>query len=466
VRLLQFETILIAAIVTGTAMTQSAQAATPDGSLSLGYPNAGRLVGGRQFRETPYMVMVPAHSNSRVRWATSDLLSVLSRASRLVSRKFPGSVMEIGELSTREGGPITSHLSHQNGRDADIGFYIVDLDGEPVRAPKFVRFDGSGASRDDPTLRFDEKRNWAFVRAVLEDTRSDVRQIFIYAPLRARLLAYAAQIGAPRQIRAKAAAAMMQPVNALPHDDHFHIRISCPIEQLSQGCTDLPLWHAPGSPDEFGPELLAEAPGPRADGLPSAFAPESWGRISKLWSSERGVCDKSSLACQSQDDGPVCEDLGEFGGPPPFLPQMPIDGDLVATSTPSNPSVPSASLLLADDAGQGPTTTQAEPTYCAAIIEHVALRCTMNDVWPPPASAARGLTAPEWQTSPRAERLALGSRDELAPDFFDRRRLPGGLLYCAPDEEPNACERPMAVLASKAEPDPASDTRGGRSILQ
>ena len=113
------------------------------------------------------MVMVPAHATSRVRWALPALLSVLDRASRIVARKFPGSVLELGELSRQTGGPIVSHLSHQNGRDADVGFYIVDLDGGPVRATRFVRFDGSGAGKDDPTVRFDEKRNWAFVRAVL-----------------------------------------------------------------------------------------------------------------------------------------------------------------------------------------------------------------------------------------------------------------------------------------------------------
>src|SRR6185436_9942578 len=192
--------ILIAAMGAGVTGASNAGARLPDPAVSLGYPNSGRLVGGRRFRETPFMVMVPAHATSRVRWALPALLSVLDRASRVVARKFPGSVLELGELSRRDGGPIVSHLSHQNGRDADVGFYIVDLDGEPIRATRFVRFDGTGAGRDDPTVRFDEKRNWAFVRAILEDPNYDVRQIFIYAPLRARLLAYAAKIGSLRYL--------------------------------------------------------------------------------------------------------------------------------------------------------------------------------------------------------------------------------------------------------------------------
>src|SRR5262249_9817019 len=191
----------------------------------LGYPNSGSLSGGAIFRETTYMVRLPSHADSHVRWALPGLLSVLDRASRIVGHKFPGSVLEVGELSRKSGGRIPSHLSHQNGRDADVAFYLVDLDGEPIRAPRYLRFEASGDCHDDPTVRFDLKRNWAFVRAVLQDPKYEVRQIFVYAPLRARLLAYAAKVGAPLEIRTKAAAAMMQPGNALPHDDHFHIRI-------------------------------------------------------------------------------------------------------------------------------------------------------------------------------------------------------------------------------------------------
>src|SRR5262245_25191985 len=185
------------------------------------------------------MVRVPSHADSRARWALPALLSVLDRASRSVGRKFPGAVLEIGELSQRHGGRIASHRSHQNGRDADVDFYVVDLDGQSVRAPRYLRFLGSGECYDDPTVRFDDQRNWAFVKAVLQDPKYEVRQIFIFAALRARLLAYAAKIGAPLDIRTKAAAAMMQPGNALPHDDHFHIRISCPADQIDQGCLDL-----------------------------------------------------------------------------------------------------------------------------------------------------------------------------------------------------------------------------------
>lgn len=258
------------------------------------------------------MVRLPSHANSPTRWALPALLSVLNRASRIVGRKYPGSILEIGELSRRNGGRIASHLSHQNGRDADVGFYIVDLDGQPVRPSSYLRFEGSGECHDDPTVRFDEKRNWAFVRALLQDPKYEVRQIFVYAPLRARLLAYAAKIGSPLEIRAKAAAAMMQPINAQPHDDHFHVRISCPADQIGEGCLDRPLWQAPG-PDEFDPELLAEETTKVRSAMPNAVPPEAWGNVAKLWSIEQGVCYRAEPTCADRNEGPMCEDLGVFG---------------------------------------------------------------------------------------------------------------------------------------------------------
>jgi hypothetical protein len=254
-------------------------------------------------------------------------LSVLDRASRIVGRKFPGSVLEVGELSRRTGGRIPSHLSHQNGRDADVAFYLVDLDGEPIRAPRYLRFESNGESKDDPTVRFDDKRNWAFVRAVLQDPKFQVRQIFIYAPLRARLLAFATRIGAPLEIRAKAAAAMMQPGNALPHDDHFHIRISCPTDQVELGCLDLPVWRPPDL-DEYGPEPIAEAPSSTS---PANVPLEAWGSLLKLWSNERAVCDKVEPACSATGEGPMCEDLGTLGLPSALVEQ----DEVVAAAKPT-----------------------------------------------------------------------------------------------------------------------------------
>ena len=396
--------------------------------LSLGYTNSGRLVGGKVFRETPFMSRVQVHRKSKVSWAIPNLLSVLSRAARTVARKFPGSVLDIGELTRKDGGRITSHLSHQSGRDADVGFYLTDLDGASIRAPRFLRCDGRGDGRDDPTVRFDDQRNWEFVRALLEDPNEDVRQIFIYAPLRARLLAYAAKVKAPRQVRAKAAAAMMQPINALPHDDHFHIRISCPTDQLERGCADLPLWRAPGSPDEFGPEILAGEPRVRWSTPMIGVPLESWGGMAKLWSVERAVCDAGRLAC-GDDATMTCEDLG--------------DAELMASfpratfETVAPPVVPANG---ATENGESAVATIALPPADAYSDEG-------------PAVAGEPLLATA--SVPTLDRSGTAAKIEEA-------RAPS---YCSYDE-PNACESPIAALAPSTPADPAGYGPAGSSVLE
>jgi penicillin-insensitive murein endopeptidase len=383
--------------------------ASDEAPLSLGYTNSGTLIGGRQFRDTPFMSRLSVHKKSKVSFALPNLLAVLNRAARSVARKHPGSMLDVGELSRKEGGRIKSHLSHQSGRDADVGFYMTDLDGSPIRAPRFLRFDGRGDGRDDPTVRFDDQRNWEFVRALLEDPNEEVRQIFIYAPLRARLLAYAAKVKAPRQLRAKAAAAMMQPVNALPHDDHFHIRISCPLDMLERGCADLPMWRGPGSLEEFGPELLAGEPRFRW-GTPIRGVPlENWGGMANLWSVDRGVCDAGSLTCGA-GTAASCSDLGDAALAAAFPSAMfePVAPEPATTRS-------SGRTLVA---GAGTPPPEAFADEGPAVIAEA------------PADGA--LAA-----------LAVG---ELAqtPISFEPPAAPPP--YCS-YEEPNACESPVAAFS-------------------
>ena len=453
-----FSTVVALATVGQTASAASDKQATSDESpLSLGYTNSGRLIGGRLFRDTPFMTRVQHHRKSKVSWALPNLLTVLNRAARAVARKFPGSVLEIGELSRKDGGRITSHLSHQSGRDADVGFYLTDLDGSPIRGPRFMRCEGTGDGRDDPTIRFDDQRNWEFVRALLEDPNEDVRQIFIYAPLRARLLAYAAKVKAPRQIRAKAAAAMMQPINALPHDDHFHIRISCPLDQVERGCADLPLWRAPGSPDEFGPEILATAPRVRWSTPMGGVPLENWGGMGKLWSVERGVCDAGSLAC-SDTRGPICEDLGD----PALMASFPRAMFELVAPPPANVEKPSAPSMLATVvasplpidafADEGPgivgdtaLALGAQPEAAAADIANAGGAPESAGRWDTPELRALGADPRGAEPGAPAPVASLLCPTDAASS--EASSLRAKLSYCS-YEEPNTCKCPVAALTS------------------
>ena len=204
----------------------------PIGGLSVGSPTDGHLLGGARVEESPWLRVVPCYQGADNRWGLDALVSLLDHAGRAVRKEFPDSVLSLGHLSRRGGGDLDRHASHESGRDADVGFYVVNERGKPVYADHFVKFLADGTAPSWPGAHFDDARNWAFIAAIVGDTpwarRAHVSHVFVATPLRERLLAYGQRIGAPYAVRVRASEVMAQPHGALPHDDHFHVRISCP----------------------------------------------------------------------------------------------------------------------------------------------------------------------------------------------------------------------------------------------
>lgn len=205
---------------------------------SVGSPTEGKLVGGEHLKASEYLRIVPAYSGGDVRWGVEPLVDLIDRAARIVRKSFPDAVLSVGHLSKAGGGEVDRHASHESGRDADIGFYIKNHLGKPAYADHFVAFAGDGTAPSWPGAHFDDARNWALVAAMVGDGRVHITHIFVATPLRERLLAYAQKIGAPPNLRIRAAQLMAQPKGALPHDDHFHVRIACPARM--EGCIEQP----------------------------------------------------------------------------------------------------------------------------------------------------------------------------------------------------------------------------------
>jgi len=196
---------------------------------------------------------VPGPWRSRhANYATDALVDAIVRAARTVERSSPGGLAAIGDLSRRSGGGSAEHRSHQSGRDVDVFFYGVDRDGGPVapgeamfhfaadgRAirwspPKGVRAPAAAV----PTVRFDARRNWAFVRALLSDPENEVQWIFIHRALATALLHEATVEGDDPALVARASFIMKQPSDSEVHDDHMHVRLYCAPTDRRLGCVD------------------------------------------------------------------------------------------------------------------------------------------------------------------------------------------------------------------------------------
>jgi penicillin-insensitive murein endopeptidase len=208
------------------------------------------------------------------RHTTDEFATALVRSARRVAREHPGALLGIADLSLRGGGDSELHRSHENGRDADLIWYAVDPRGRPVAPVNAMpRYDSqlqARPPRETPGVsfssfsprRFDIRRNWALVRALLQEPAVEIQYLFCNQRLRQAMLEHAREIGEDDDLIEQAENLLRQPGDSLPHDDHLHVRIYCASSDRPLGCQDQgpvrwwkkrykympPYVHAPGTP--------------------------------------------------------------------------------------------------------------------------------------------------------------------------------------------------------------------------
>jgi penicillin-insensitive murein endopeptidase len=213
------------------AADPAAPAARPAirGARSIGTPQEGRLESGRRLRQSAALRYLPDAAPRGRSFGTEELVDVLRRGAEDVARRFPGSVLRVGDLSTRGGGDVHMHASHESGRDADVAFYLRSPTGEDVLPPRFVEIGPEGKSPDG-AVAFDDERNWAFLESILASRRALVTHVFVAEHLRTRMLVQAQAAGAPARLVARAESILSQPRGSFPHDNHFHVRVACAVD--------------------------------------------------------------------------------------------------------------------------------------------------------------------------------------------------------------------------------------------
>lgn len=185
------------------------------GAISLGSPNAGVLLNAVQASDCDLFTTVSPSAG----WATSETLEYLSRAIRAVHHEFPGTPpLMLGDISAKGGGPLRPHVSHQSGRDVDIGYYYK------TNATWYAR----GTSKN-----LDLARTWAFVRALIAET--DIDLILIDHSIQRLLREHALAIGEdPDWLEGVFKGAPgLRPIirHVRGHATHIHVRFYNPIAQ-------------------------------------------------------------------------------------------------------------------------------------------------------------------------------------------------------------------------------------------
>lgn len=207
------------------------------GALSVGKPNAGALVNGVNMpKGTMWTVLEPG-----LAWGTQETIDGLSKAIERVNNLYPGSqAIPIGHISSKSGGYLPVHKSHQAGRDVDVGYYFT--------TPKKHFVTGNAAN-------LDLARTLAFVKSIL--AVSTVEMILVDTSIQKLLADHAiahgddpAWVDRTFQVRQKMVGAPVRHVRG--HKNHLHIRFSSPTAvALGRRVAGLVAVHAappPGTP--------------------------------------------------------------------------------------------------------------------------------------------------------------------------------------------------------------------------
>jgi LysM repeat protein len=183
------------------------------GSISVGFVEEGRLINGMPFPEgEAWTVVVPESC-----WTTQETADAITAAARQVREWFPnGPPVRVGQVSGKEGGYLPPHISHQNGRDIDIGLFYPGA--EPYRIKEREKV-------------MDVALNWAFAKAIL--MHGDVQFILLDKRVQKVLYDYALAHGENKQWLDSLFHAGPRSMffHAKKHRDHFHVRLYNPRAQ-------------------------------------------------------------------------------------------------------------------------------------------------------------------------------------------------------------------------------------------
>jgi LysM repeat protein len=180
------------------------------GSISIGFAEEGRLINAMPFPEgEAWTVVIPESC-----WTTQETADAIIGAARQVRAWYPeGAPVRVGQVSGPEGGYLPPHITHQNGRDVDVGLFYPGP--EPYRIKEREKV-------------MDVPMNWAFAKAMLMN--GDVQFILLDRRVQKVLYDYALAHGEDKQWLDSLFHAGPRSVffHARKHRDHFHVRLYNP----------------------------------------------------------------------------------------------------------------------------------------------------------------------------------------------------------------------------------------------
>jgi hypothetical protein len=153
-------------------------------------------------------------------WGTQETVDGLAHAIDAVATRFPSTPKAfIGNISAKNGGHLPPHVSHQSGRDVDLGYYLTE---------------GHRWYATATAANLDRARTWHLVRTLLVE--SDIDLVLMDLSVQRVLKAYARESGDEPawldqifQVGGKSARPLI--FHAKGHATHLHVRFYSPAAQ-------------------------------------------------------------------------------------------------------------------------------------------------------------------------------------------------------------------------------------------
>jgi len=159
-------------------------------------------------------------SPEEFQFSTKEIADLINDLAGWVHEKWNRPIL-VGDMSLKSGGKMASHKAHQNGLDVDVGYLSILEKHSGHRSQKFHNkfpeiFDDSGKLSSN----FDKANNFQIFKFLVE--HSDIKMILVSCGVKKAFVSDESLSKAERaKIRSKL---LVKP----GHEDHFHIRISCP----------------------------------------------------------------------------------------------------------------------------------------------------------------------------------------------------------------------------------------------
>ncbi len=201
------------------------------GAALLIAPQFGR-VGVTCWRDGPLQVQSWGYCLANRTYLASELLSALENAAEDVAAQYPGTVTQLLDAGFPfgEGFPLLPHLSHDDGRKADLAFYYTDAVGYVpglTRSPVgYFAFEQGPSDCPDvwPTLRWDlDALQPLFPDVGFEPERTRVLVANLAGDPRIGRMFLEPHLASSLGVRGEKV--RFQGCRAARHDDHLHVEL-------------------------------------------------------------------------------------------------------------------------------------------------------------------------------------------------------------------------------------------------